>query len=887
MKTLKKSLSLFLAVVMLLSCWVWVAPTDAEAAGYEDGQYYLKYVVSNISEAGNNDKWSGNTMTINYIKADGTNGSTTVNLTKSNYTSTGTNKVIWEGYVDGFPTSAGWYMAMGYQAFGSVYLNVRGAYMLVGKDASNCNQSITARDNEGGADNFKWQQDAIGQGTKEGTFTISALGSAYPKITTINNGPAATATVNVPKIDTAAEDKKVFANNFAIKCYDQYGVRIATSAEYGIKTINNAAADFDNNFTKDISGLWYENGNVWYNRDLQALVPNKSGTSYYLFCHYESDRYGEKSQLLSTITFNYPEYTITVDPNGSVKVPVLGQDPEKLQPNMDMSDNKTSINVWSHTGVYQSVAPSYPKGTANKEGYIFKGFWSKPQPVSTNDKTEAADYNALEAEFATPVSSEDFVSLYGGKKEGTEGYTPYVTKDGKTYYDAGKRWNAETDKEVLANSNFYGWWLAEDITVKFYDIDGAYLGTKTTKNNIIEAANWYPEPKDGYVSGAFTYQGFANQWRDISGALVSVGTHQFSSKLETLSLTPVYETKTYKDTYNIKFISPLTGTVIDPTPNNGVASGDYSYRHLLQGANIPTENVPLDIAYDLEYTYEFSGWSSQVPANGARYHTVLKDDTSFVENTDWIVKDDVTYYAVFRATVKEYVIAFNYIDSSGEEKTDIKYIAYGASIDTPDEINRTYAKEGKGYNLLSWKSYYIAENLDVDGVIVLNEENVDITEENLKGKVPEFPVIFEAEYDKGTDMPYTITFKYKNANGVDKTYTADVKHGSLITAETIADLAIVPAQYDDGSALYTFANKWIVTDGASDKAEFETNELTTFSPTSHVTFEAVYGDGVPFYTVTYVDGDKTFTERVLKDNNLPAWFENDSEYIPTDRKSVV
>ncbi len=885
MKTLKKSLSLFLAVVMLLSCWVWVAPTDAEAAGYEDGQYYLKFVVSNISEAGNNDKWSGNTMTINYIKADGTNGSTTVNLDKSKYTSTGTNKVIWEGYVDGFPTSAGWYMAMGYQAFGSVYLNARGAYMLVGKDASNCNQSITARDNEGGADNFKWQQDAIGQGTKEGTFTISALGSAYPQIKTFSNGPAATATVNVPKIDTAAEDKKVFANNFSLKCYDQYGVRITNTEllgkalSFGFKTMNNENAEFDNNFTKEISGLWYDGGNVWYTKDIQALLAKKSETPYYLFCHFSDTRYGEKKQLISTIKFKYPTYTMTVDPNGSVKIPVYGAEAEDLKPNMDMSNGNTFSAKWEYTGVYSSTAASWPKGTASKDGYIFKGLWTKPQPT-TADKDgnlPLTHYNTKTSEFIEPVSSEDFVKVYGGAEGGTT-----VTKNGKTYYNAGKQWNADVDKAATTDIDYYAWWVAEDITVKFYDVDGTYLGTQYTKHNSIEDTTWYPHAKDGYVAGAFEYKGFAGQWRDITGAVITEAGHQFSSKLKTLTLTPVYETKTYKETYEINFINPLTGGKIDPTPNNNIASGNYAYRHLLEGANIaPNQNVPFDIAYGYDYSYEFSGWSSQVPANG-KYHTVLKDDTSFVENNDWIVRDDVTYYAVYRATVKEYVIAFSYIDTTGTENTLTMNVPYGATILTPDSVNRTYAFEGKGYNLLSWDYYDGADKdavLDVDGVIVLNEENVSITDDNRVGG-NETPVIFSANYDKGTPMPYTITFKYKNDKGVDKTYSIEVSHGSQITADKLADL-VVPEQYDDGAALYTFANKWIVTEGASDKADYEANELTTFAPTSHVTFEAAYGEGVPFYTVTYVDGDKTFSERILKGDNVPAWVENDAVYIPT------
>ena len=41
-KKLKKALSVFLSILMLMSCWVWVAPTDAEAAN----KYYVKVYVN-------------------------------------------------------------------------------------------------------------------------------------------------------------------------------------------------------------------------------------------------------------------------------------------------------------------------------------------------------------------------------------------------------------------------------------------------------------------------------------------------------------------------------------------------------------------------------------------------------------------------------------------------------------------------------------------------------------------------------------------------------------------------------------------------------------------------------------------------------------------------
>ncbi|MBQ3137362.1 MAG: InlB B-repeat-containing protein [Clostridia bacterium] len=869
-KKIKKSLSLFMAVMMLLSCWVWVAPEKAAAAGPEDGQYYLKYVVSNISEAGNNDKWSGNTMTINYIKADGNPDSKTINLDKSKYTSTGTNKVIWEGYVDGFPTSAGWYMEMGSKAFNSVYLNVRGAYMLVGADAASCTQSITSRDKDGGADSFKWQRDAIGQGTNSGTFTINALAEKYPQITTINNGPAATATVTIPKINTAAEDKKVFTNNFSVKCYDQYGVRIVDgtelteSLEYGIKTIQNDALDLDASFTKDEKGFWYENGNVWYNKSAQEMMPGKTDTEYFLYAHFNSSRYGEKKQLLSTITLKYPTYTVSVNQHGSV--PNIGA-------SMSMNDGTAQTDTWAYTGIYQSVAPAYPTGAAEKEGYSFKGFWTKEQPT-----TGGAGYNSYEADFVVPVSSADFVNVYGGKKADEDGYTPYVEKDGKTYYDAGIQWDPTKNREVLEDVSFYGWWNAKDVSAKFYDIDGTYLGTQTTKYGKKEAEGWYPNPKDGYTSGAYEYKGFAKKWRDITGAEIPEGEYTFGP-LPSLSLTPIYETKTYSDKYTVNFVDPSIGINIDGNnQDNGIASGSYAYRHILSGANIPTVSVPALIAYDPGYSYEFSGWTSLKPATG-NYHVFAKGDETFAENTDWVVREDVTYYAVFRSTVKEYAVSFTYIDTTGTQVTEIKYVPYGSAIETPENVNRTYAQGGYGYTLEGWDylqaGTYATVMLGADDTLVFNNENVALSDDNLKGKEPENPVAFTANYDAGKPTPYTVTFKYKAADGADKSITAQVYHGSKITSQTVSSLDAVPAQYDDGTALYTFSNKWIVTEGTADKAEYTKDEFTSFAPKSHITFEAVYGEGVPFYTVTYTDGEKNYSERILAGSTLPAWMVQD------------
>lgn len=51
-KQIKKSLSLMLAVLMVLSCWVFVAPTEAEAANYTGYQLTVNFTVSDACNGG-------------------------------------------------------------------------------------------------------------------------------------------------------------------------------------------------------------------------------------------------------------------------------------------------------------------------------------------------------------------------------------------------------------------------------------------------------------------------------------------------------------------------------------------------------------------------------------------------------------------------------------------------------------------------------------------------------------------------------------------------------------------------------------------------------------------------------------------------------------------
>lgn len=839
----KKSLSLFMAVIMLMTCWVWIAPEKAEAADSPHEGYYWVEVRCKLTDWAATDETAKNEWVISYSGGTATltaGASTAYN--NGNNDTTG-NYVIAKGWVNGFPTGLKHTFERakdGCDPKGNGF-RVENPTVWVGAGPSATMKAIaesgmvyTAED--GNYDIDGWKSDAA-------PYAESVTSSAAVEKKTIS----------VPSLGVTTNGSASFTGGGV---YDQYGVRIKALDGYNLYSDNGGTTT---PYTKEDHGVWVSGTTVYASADAQKGIPNANGSQkIYLF----GEGSGVKG-LLAEITLTYPSYTLTVDPVGSVTA--SGFNPTIIL-------NKGSqTGTWSHTGPYGSAKDSYPNGEATATGYTFKGFWTVKQPT-----TGDAGIGASAATFAEPVNQATFDTYKA--QEGAVVDGSYVTlADGKKYYNAGTKWEAAVHKDILGANTFYGWWIPKDIAVKFYDIDGAFLGTKTAKYGATPAADWYLNPKDGYNAGAYDYQGFAGKWRDITGVEVVEGTYTFGA-LEELSLTPIYTTKTYSDKYQVNFVNPADGNNISGN------SKEYEYRYILKDTDIPTVAVPSVLVNDAGYSYEFGGWTSQKPAKG-NYHTVAKDDTSITENTDWVVRDEITYYAIFRSTVKEYLVNFNYTDSTGTAKTESLTVPYGSAIATPDVVNRTYATGGYGYTLEGWD--YQANTgatvmLGADATLVFNNTNVFITTNNLAPSGT--PIVFTANYDEGKPTPYTVTFKFKDAEGKDKVITDEVYHGYAITQDTV-DRVTVPAQYDDGTALYTFSNLWKVTEGTADKAEYTKDEFTSFKPVSHVTFEALYGEGVPFYTVTYVDGAKKYEERVLAGRNVPAWLVEvdgvETEYTPS------
>lgn len=847
----KKSMSLFLAVVMLMSCWVWVAPPmKAEAADSPHEGYYYVQVFGNYHDWTDGTGVQVNDWIVTYKDAAGAEKTTTLSFVQDpkygnhpNIEGAALNNIIIAaGWVPGFPTKVhhDYNVSCGGDGFG-----VQPRSLLVGSVANTTSKSGTevatysdqySANSDGGYDIFNVDTGAHAPYAKSVTSAVAVENKS----------------ISVPSLGTTTNGSASFTKGGV---YDQYGVRIKDLDGYNLYSDNGGTTTA---YTPE-NGVWVNGTTVYASADAQKGIPNASGSQkIYLF----GEGSGVKG-LLAEITLTYPSYTLTVNPVGSVTA-------SGFNPTIILNNNSTQTGNWTHNGPYGSAAATYPNGEATATGYEFKGFWTVKQPT-----TGDAGIDASAATFAEPVNQATFDTYKA--QEGAVVDGSYVTlADGKKYYNAGTQWAAATHREILGTNTFYGWWIPQDITVKFYDIDGAFLGSKTAKYGSTPAADWYLNPKDGYNAGAYDYQGFAGKWRDITGVEVGEGSYTFGD-LEELSLTPIYTKKTYSDKYQVNFVNPADGNNISGN------SKEYEYRYILKDTDIPTVAVPSVLVNDPGYSYEFGGWTSQKPAKG-NYHTVAKDDTAITNNTDWVVRDEITYYAIFRSTVKEYLVNFNYTDSTGAAKTESLTVPYGSAIATPNVVNRTYATGGYGYTLEGWDyqtNTGATVMLGADATLVFDNTKVFITTNNLAPSGT--PIVFTANYDEGTPTPYTVTFKFKDAEGKDKVITDEVYHGYAITQDTV-DRVTVPAQYDDGTALYTFSNLWKVTEGTAEKAEYTKDEFTSFKPVSHVTFEALYGEGVPFYTVTYIDGANKYEERVLAGNNVPAWSVEvdgvETEYAP-------
>ncbi len=844
---LKKSLSLIMTVLMVLSCWVWVAPTEAEAADYRDGYYYVK-IKTYVNDTGNEDS---SNITLTYKTNNG------MGETKTFYKEYGQmgwdgDSTVWEGYLEGYPTGLTFNMYMGWGRSE----NHRDISVYVGKDSANCNTRILY--NSG----YKFENTKTGLVGNLAESCVLSIpeGIETPRPTSMMNASDATQyvptnasthnlfevnnkTVNI-SIPDINNPEALIQHSFTAQPVDQYGVYWYNPATYALAQTNRSQSDISD----EESGFWWtqtsdrKGATVKVNSVMQEIYSLREGdTKDYYLVAYISENNGQ-AIAAKTLHFTYPKY------DWAFYGEVQGLNDHQLSIFVeDKSTDETRVYAWDgdDQGTEpdpQIVVPDYlaynQKSSilpmyAEKEGFTFYGFWTVPQPAMPGQK---GDPFSAEANFAEPVDSTTYLNLPEAEKA--------------LYCDAGEQWNYKTDAVTTNNKVYYAWWLSDDISVKFYDVDGSYLDSFNVKaGNRQTAIGEWPEPaeqyQDGYSNGAFTYSNWTGKWVNIDGDVVDPTNHTFGKDL---ILTPQYEKATFDKTHSVQFYD-VNGNFLT------AYTKDYNYRDV---AAVPSENEAGQVDPYLtmkDYTYTFEGWSSQTPSTDKKYHVMLEDADYDVNMNaiavaeDFVVRSDATYYPVYRRHAIGYDVTFSFRDESAQSKTITVPYKYGQLIEIPDEIPEAYARYGMEYRISSWT------NGRTGPAITLGEEICT-------GKTT-----YYATYPTtGVAVPYNVTFEYVNSNNEKISTVAPVNHGFKI-GQDVVDALDVNETYDDGTQQLTFNGTWECSNGNT----YATADLAAVSPTSHLTFTAVYTDGVPFRTVTYVDGDLSKEFRITEGTELPYW----------------
>lgn len=224
----KKSLSIFMAVMMLLTCWVWVAPEHEHASAATAGKYWVK-VYLNVTTY--SEKVSEAKLTVNFKTENGTGSvsSTFQNPDTSLFSKTGNDKLMFSAQVDGFPTSANFYANLKQKAAGTK-LRIERLRMYVGATESTCTNLVAggrAADSEQHTATWPGGDRQFNTTITTGYITdgSDAYTDKYPTPTTLTTTALSNKEVTIPVGGTSTLDFKAVYK-------DQYGV------EYGVGSLS-------------------------------------------------------------------------------------------------------------------------------------------------------------------------------------------------------------------------------------------------------------------------------------------------------------------------------------------------------------------------------------------------------------------------------------------------------------------------------------------------------------------------------------------------------------------------------------------------------------------------------------------------------------------------
>ncbi len=439
----KKSLSLVMAILMLMSCWVWVAPEKAEAGVAT--QYYMK-ITTNVTDTGDE---NGSTITINYKDTNGKGDTGTFTQSYGQQSWDG-QVTVYEGPINGWPTSFSWKFDLG----GGRTENHRDITVWIGGSAETCTHQIAY------STGYNFVNDLTGTDYLNCTMNITGTAPYFNEVTSIEAGSA---TLNkLPSGADVSTTVKVTGGK------DQYGVvwkaALPTSGySYAFKYTNASGSEVSLGSSYVSTSSTGNSATVYLKSALQKLFPGAANGQIQAYCTYNNTTAG------ATIKADFPTYKATFDSNGGF----IGD---------DSSSAKTQVEVTHDKMHYDSVIGKQP-AYASKDGFDFMGFYSTKNADATG---KTASFSGTKFENGvTKVPDTGDTTWYAAWHSKPVTAT-FLTADNQLIGTVEGRYN-----NYLTASNMYGANL--NATVK-----AAYTG-----NGIQFDSNNAPIYKDGATTYTF------------------------------------------------------------------------------------------------------------------------------------------------------------------------------------------------------------------------------------------------------------------------------------------------------------------------------------------------------------------------------------------------
>lgn len=598
-KGVKKTLAVFMAALMVLSCWVFTPiATEAEAAQGDPGSYYYKVVIWCTDGEDSEDDFSGCSWRL-YGKDNYGNGTQnpdpapngvvieqykhlyneTTKLVKS---SKEADKyfTIFEGY-----TTEGWFPTMMHAEVYTTHSFIDSkkvsfyVMLYIGssdKDAKLIYTSdLTKQVNEHSQD---YEFD------KKDTYSLPT-----PKEVKLAN--ANSDSLIIPKVGESAKTVDCSA-----AVYDQYGVQMTNhTPTYYLNSTKPTSYPTSND---TIAGVTLSGSTLNVTSD--ALLVNSDKKTVYVSAVNTSA--SDTNFVTKEITLNDPEYTWTFNPNGGTIVNSTG----------------------SVTKQYYNEIGTLPEAT--REGFEFKGWYT----TQFADSYETPKYNESDKLAVNKPTTSDVTYYAAWQAKKSTVTFKYIGSDGN--------WKGET------KTGYFGRNLVAPIptTVSTTDMNYTYTGWDKTpsttfpESNTTYTAKYNETPNyadltklneqlkkadeikanDEYYKGKGYTDETINAFDDAYNAAKAYGATTPKSAQNAVDKAAEALEKAIKQLTIKKFV------VLFVDETNAIIANGYHYVQWGESVDVPDSPIK---AYDNDNHYKFNGWNEDPEA----FCASVKDDKVF------------------------------------------------------------------------------------------------------------------------------------------------------------------------------------------------------------------------------------------------------------------